>query len=262
MEQNPDGLFLDVLGHLVEHAVAAHLVLHQGIPLTVGLEADALAQLLHIVDMVHPLSVDDPQKDDALQLSDGLRIGELGLFALVELHGLLLQLLLEAVLLRLHQALLGNRLQRNRGDEQRVQLIEVPLVHFGVIVDADVHAVLRDIRDHLVDEIPHALAIEHPEALFVDDSPLLVHDPVIFQHILADAEVIVLYLLLGVLDGIGQGLVLDFLSLRDAQGIEHANQPLGSEQPHQIVLQRDIELGFAGIPLPAGTAPQLIIDTP
>ena len=46
VEQNPDGLFLDVLGHLVEHAVAAHLVLHQGIPLTVGLEADALAQLL------------------------------------------------------------------------------------------------------------------------------------------------------------------------------------------------------------------------
>ena len=44
--------------------------------------------------MVHPFPVYDLQQDDPLQFSDGLRVGEFRLLALIELHGLLLELLL------------------------------------------------------------------------------------------------------------------------------------------------------------------------
>ena len=56
--------------------------------------------------------------------------------------------------------------------------------------------------------------------------------------------------------------MLDFLSFRNAQCIEHADHSFGTEKPHQIVFQRNIELGFTGVALSAGTAAQLIVDTP
>ncbi len=36
---------------------------------------------------------------------------------------------------------------------------------------------------------------------------------------------------------------------------------LGAEQTHEVVLQRNVEAGFAGIALTAGTAAQLVVDS-
>ena len=55
--------------------------------------------------------------------------------------------------------------------------------------------------------------------------------------------------------------MLNLLSLGDTQRIKHADQTLGTEQSHQIVLQRDVELGFTGISLTSGTSAQLVINT-
>ena len=90
MEQKSHSLFPDVLGHLVEHLVTAHLVLYQRISLSVCLQAHALTQLLHVVDVIHPLTVNDLQQNHTLQLTDGFRFGELGFFCFVQLHSFFL----------------------------------------------------------------------------------------------------------------------------------------------------------------------------
>ena len=59
MEQYTDRLFHDIAVHLIEHVVAGDLVLDKRIVLSKGLQADTLAELVHIVDVIHPLSVYD-----------------------------------------------------------------------------------------------------------------------------------------------------------------------------------------------------------
>ena len=55
--------------------------------------------------------------------------------------------------------------------------------------------------------------------------------------------------------------MLNFLTFRNAQRIEHADHLLGTEQSHQIVFQGNIESGFTGVSLTTGTTAQLIVDT-
>ena len=52
----------------LEHLEALALVLHHGVVLAVGPQADALAQLVHGVDVIHPVFVDDAEHHHALQL--------------------------------------------------------------------------------------------------------------------------------------------------------------------------------------------------
>ncbi len=56
--------------------------------------------------------------------------------------------------------------------------------------------------------------------------------------------------------------MLDFLIFRNAKGVKHVNQPLGAEKTHQIILKGNIKLGLAGVALTAGTAAELVVDTP
>ena len=83
MIQKAQGILLDGTDHLIEHVIGGHLILHLRIFLTIGLQSDTLAKLIHIVDMIHPFTVDDFQEDDTLQLAQLLRLGELCLFHLV-----------------------------------------------------------------------------------------------------------------------------------------------------------------------------------
>ena len=52
--------------------------------------------------------------------------------------------------------------------------------------------------------LAHVLALEDLVAVRVDDPALLVHDVVVLEHALADEEVLLLDLLLGLLDLLGQ----------------------------------------------------------
>ena len=71
VEEDADGLLHNVAGHFIEHVVAGHLVFHKGIVLAVGLQADALAELFHVVDVVHPLAVDDLEDNDRTASGSG-----------------------------------------------------------------------------------------------------------------------------------------------------------------------------------------------
>ena len=55
--------------------------------------------------------------------------------------------------------------------------------------------------------------------------------------------------------------MLNLLSLGNSQRVKHRDHPLGTEQAHQVILQRNIKSGRAGIALTAGTPAQLVIDT-
>ena len=93
MVQQTQGGLLNSGNHGVKHFISLHLVLYLWIALAVCLQADTLAELVHIINVVHPFLVDHLQKDDTLQFTKLLRFRELCLFLLVELDCLFFEIL-------------------------------------------------------------------------------------------------------------------------------------------------------------------------
>ena len=108
MVQKTDRILLNVLRHFVEHIISDHLIFNLRIPLSVSLQADSLTQLIHIIDVIHPLLVDDTKQNHTLQLTNLLLCRELGFFFLVELHSCFFQLLLQLILAKSLHVVLGN----------------------------------------------------------------------------------------------------------------------------------------------------------
>ncbi len=73
------------------------------------------------------------------------------------------------------------------------------------------------LADHVQDELLAVGAFQDPLAVAVDPLPLLVHDLVVFEEVLADFEVPLFDLLLGALDAAGDHAALDGLALLHAQ---------------------------------------------
>ena len=116
--------------------------------------------------------------------------------------------------------------------------------------------------DHLADLLAEVLALEDAAALVVDDAPLLVHDLVVLEHVLAAHEVELLDLLLGALDDAAEHLGLERLALARAQAAEHAVHAVAGEQADEVVFGRQVEAALAGVALAAGAAAQLVVDAP
>ena len=89
MVEETEGILLDGSCHGIEHLVSVHLVLYERITVTVSLKADTLTQLLHIVDVIHPLPVYNLQHNHSLQLTKLLGLRELCLFGFIKLGSLL-----------------------------------------------------------------------------------------------------------------------------------------------------------------------------
>ena len=212
--------------------------------------------------MVHPLGVDALEENDTLHLTQLLHRVELGFLRLVKFDGLFLQHVLQLVLAHMH--LILGQADRGKGDngkQQGIQLCQIPVHRLLILGDGHIHRVLRDLRDHPHDNRAHVLAVQHLPALRIDGFTLLIHNLIVLQEVLTDAVVVVLDLLLGILDGLGQHLVLNLLSFRHAHGVKHIHQPLGTEQLHQVIFQGNVEAGFTRVSLTAGTSAQLVIDS-
>src|ERR1700741_4742180 len=54
----------------------------------------------------------------------------------------------------------------------------------------------------------------------------------------------------------------DRLALLEAEALQHRIHPLGAEDPHQVVFERDKELRGSGVALAARAAAQLVVDAP
>ena len=87
-------LLFDVLRHIIEHFISTQLVFNQRIFLTVCLQTGSLTKLIHVINVIHPLSVNYFQKNYTLDLTDCFRLRELRFFTLVKFHRFLFQLLL------------------------------------------------------------------------------------------------------------------------------------------------------------------------
>ena len=128
------------------------------------------------------------------------------------------------------------------------------------LLNAAVHGVVHDLGD----VVGQVLAVQNLIALSVDDLALLVHDVVVLKDALAHGEVDALDLVLGALDGLGDDLVLDGHVVAHVGRDHHLGDAVhlvAAEQAHEVVLERQVELGLARIALTAGTAAQLVVDT-
>ena len=73
----------DSIIHGIQHIITCHLIFIDRITLGKSLHTNTLAQLLHIVNLFHPLAVDHTQKNDTLDLTEGIRLRELRFFGCI-----------------------------------------------------------------------------------------------------------------------------------------------------------------------------------
>ena len=128
---------------------------------------------------------------------------------------------------------------------------------FGVVGQ---HRSIDQFEEHVGDVRPDAVAVQGVAAALVNDLALRVHDVVVFEEALADAEVVFLDLLLRALDRLSDHAMLDHIALDVAQSVHHFRHPVRGEEAHQIVLERHVELRRTRIPLAASTSAQLAVD--
>ena len=98
----------------IHHIVGDHLIFIDRISLAIRLKSDTLLELFHIVNLIHPLVIDDTKEDDTLNLTEGFCFRELSFLGIVEFLSLVVELLCKIrCLLNIRKGLVRNRLQRN-----------------------------------------------------------------------------------------------------------------------------------------------------
>ena len=106
----------------------------------------------------------------------------------------------------------------------------------------------------------HAFGFEQFVALAVDHLALVVVDVVEVEQVLADVEVVGLDLALRVGDLLGHQRAFDDVVFLQAHARHHALHPVGREDAHQVVFERQVEARGARVALAAGAAAQLVVD--
>ena len=266
MVEHAERLFLDHLGHLLEHLEAVHTVLDLRIMLRISRKTDSLAKLFHIIDVIHPSRIDYLKKHDPFEFTHPVftreRLLQFLFLLLIQLPRLLLQI--PGKLLLIHGLQLFLLRLPNRDDRSEI-LAESGHVHvlaFLVLAQADPDLPVNHGIDHAHDDAAHIFAVQNFLPLLVDDLTLIIVDAVKLKQVLADTEVVAFDLLLGPLNRGAQHLVLDLLAFRNAQRLKSLDEPLRSEQTHQVVFQGNVETALARVSLTSGTSAQLIVDTP
>ena len=101
--------------------------------------------------------------------------------------------------------------------------------------------VIDDIFNHVQDNRLEIFFLQSLAALFVDYFPLLVHDIVVFDKLLANVEVLCFHFLLGVLYGAGDKSMFDGMSLLHAHPIHEVRDAVGGKDSHEIIFQGKIK---------------------
>ena len=57
------------MDHLIKHGIALNLIFLNRIPVGKGTQANPIPELIHVINMGHPLAVDISKQDDALHLA-------------------------------------------------------------------------------------------------------------------------------------------------------------------------------------------------
>ena len=219
--------------------------------------------------MVLPLLVDHVERDEREQA-----IGE-ALSTLVRDRVQAVELLIERgtpslegnclrLLNRCGTRALGERRDLKHVVHQQILLhvLEVPVFLLierrKRLLDATLHATI----DHLERFALELLAtFECERAQRVDHLTLLVHHIVVLVQPLTRLEVLELDPLLCLFDGARDERVRKHLAVLGAHAIHQLGDPIGPEETHEIIFERQEELRRTGITLATGTTAQLTIDT-
>ncbi len=266
VEQESDRFLLQALEHCGEHVEALALVLDERIALRHGAQADALLEVVHLVEVLAPLAVEDRQQHATLEFAHRILAGdglEFGLATCVGGAGVLEKDLEQTVAVEV--LVLGDErlvvdTHRVEGLERRPQLLEIP------VLDVALGSRTVDVGgDHVGEHVLHltleVLAAQDPAALLVDDGALLVHHLVVLEDVLADLEVLLLDLRLRALDGLGDHLRLDRHVVGQVQPRHDRLERRTVEAAHQLVAEREVEPRLARVALTTGTTTELVVDT-
>ena len=232
------GILADGGDHLIEHGKAFDAVLDHRVMLAVAAQAHALLELVHVVNVLHPLGVNIAQQADTLQLAH--RLGTVALFLRgQDIHAALVQFVGDAIFGQVAE-LFGGVVEVG-GQAQPVHKVaaqarEIPIVG-GLAVQVVRAGIVNGLAHHLVQLAGDILAVQHHLALLVDDLALLVHDVVILQHLFTNCKVRCFELFLGTLNRVGDELVLDGDILVQAQGVHQVLHALAAENTHQVIFQ-------------------------
>ena len=131
-------------------------------------------------------------------------------------------------------------------------------IDLGVAVRVD--DTLDHFLAHFEDVVLERRVAEQLAAAMVHDLALLVHHVVVFEQMLAHVEVVGLDLLLRVLDRAADPAMLDRHVVFHPDAAHQVLEPVGAENPEQVVFEREEKARAAGIALPSRTAAELIVD--
>src|SRR3990172_3608957 len=221
---------------------------------------DALAQVVHRLEVLAPARVDDLKDDVALDLAHHL--GREPLLALaVGVDGVLGELVDQRLAGKLD--LVAQLFDRHIGAVERSHLrdepVEIPVLR--VLGLGELRDVRRDhVGDPALDLVGEIVAFEHTPALVVDDHALCVHHVVVLEDVLTRDEVLFLDLLLSVLDLAREDRRLHRLVVRDLEALHDPVDPVAGEEPDEVVLRGEVEAGLAGVALTARPPAQLVVD--
>src|SRR5512143_214836 len=195
-EEVAHAVLLDPVEHGLEHLEALFLVLDERVLLAVAPQADALLEMVHLEQVVLPLRVDDLQQDHPLELAhERSELPLLGLVRGVEpLDQGRPQLVVDD---RVPVDPEGVDIDAELGQDGLAQAGPVPVLGRRVLVGVGVEHPVDEAVDVAAEVLALVLALEDLAALAVDRLPLLVHDVVVLEQVLADGEVLALDLFLG-----------------------------------------------------------------
>src|SRR5690606_753125 len=262
-----DRLLLDLAHHRLEHLVPLALVLDERVALGHRTKADAVLQVVHLVEVVAPAAVEHLQHDAALELAHrggpelllALLVGDLRVgedLALESLRG-------DAALAA--GGLGDDLVDRDADRVQRLQLgpqgVEVPVLAVTgcrVVVDDRVDRIL----DEVLDAVGDVVALQDVTAVGVDRLALPVEDVVVLEDVLADLGVARLDLRLRALDRSRHHARLDRDVVREVRARQDRLGRPRLEEPHEVIGERQVEAALAGVALSTGSTAQLVVDTP
>ncbi len=252
---------LDVADHLAEEVECLVLVLDERVLSAVPPQADALLEEVHGVEMVFPARVNGAQDGDALEFVHGFGSEALFLFIVGGADDVLE--VFEDVLpldgLEVHA--FEAHVQPKVSPHPFAESTQVPLVGERLIRDELLHGFVEHVVNHFERVFLEIRLVECSLPLSVNDLALLVHHVIVLEEMFADFEVVRFDAFLRGLDGFADERVLDGLVLLDAEPVHHAHDAVGAEEAHQVVLERDVEAGGAGVALTSRATSKLVVDS-
>ena len=143
--------------HVIEHVIALVFVFLNRILLTICLKSNTLTELIHIIDMLHPVSVDTSKKKHTLCLTDSFRIREFSFLFFIEVGNLFLYLLEKLCLCTIlsHVFTKIKWWQWNDRFEHIIKLSKIPFIRCLIITDYLIYTLFSDVIEILINNITH-----------------------------------------------------------------------------------------------------------